>query len=632
MILRLPTPRKLRNRGGHGKAPLSAENSLSPAHTEEEEPRYRPINLALIRRLLTWLKPYRRRYALGISLGLVMVLLEMQSPLFMRALINLATGYVSGSLSPLPTEREAIGRVVRIICVWGVLLGICVILHRVTILVMANAGERVQFDLRRAIFAHLQKLSMSYYDRTKLGRIISRCTTDLSAMREVNVWGIDTVVKNAMVMVIAAAMLAATEPRLFLSVIWLAPPLFLTNRYFRRKLAVAWQVAREGYTRVSTNMAENITGVRVVTAFHRQSWNLEVFDTLQDANTRNNVRAARINGVYEPTLQLIGFTGRAIILLYGGYLATVGAVEGVGSVVAAFLYWDLLMGPILNFGNFHNQLMMAMAGAERVFNLLDTPSEVSDAAGAKPLALLRGAIRFESVTFGYKPDRPVLHEVSFEAAPGQTVALVGPTGGGKSTIIALIARFYQPQQGRILVDETDIRYVTGESLHRHMGLVLQINFLFTGTVMDNIRYPRPSATDEEVIEAAKAVGSYDAILSLAKGFHTEVGERGANMSLGQRQLICFTRAYLANPAIFLLDEATSSVDSVTELAVQRSLARLLQGRTTFVVAHRLSTIVRADCILVVDQGRIIERGTHAELLKAGGKYAALYREFVAQPV
>ena len=603
---------------------------LRDATTEEDEARYRPIDLKLIRWMLRFLAPYRGRYALGILLGVVMISLEMQGPRFMGAIINQATGFVQQTLSPMPTESQAIRHVIGIVALWAAVMAVVVLLHRATILIMTNAGERVQFDLRRALFSHLQTLSMSFYDRTKLGRIISRCTSDVNSLREVNVWGIDTVVKNALMMIVAAAMLLRTEPRLFASVAWLGPVLFVCNRIYRRKAGLAHQVVREGFTRVSTNLAENITGVRVVTAFNRQRRNLSVFDRLQDLNTANNIRAARINGIYLPLLHLIGFAGKVTILSYGGYLLASGGIpakNGVGSVVTAYLYWDWFMAPIVNFGNFYNQLMMAMAGAERLFNLLETKPEVYDLPGAIELPHITGHVRFEHVTFGYKPDRPVLFDIDFEAHPGEMIALVGPTGSGKSSIISLIARFYQPQQGRILVDGHDIRYVTGRSLHRRMGLVLQTNFLFTGTVMENIRYPKPEATDREVIEAAKAIGTYDAIMGLKDGFDTEVGERGGNMSLGQRQLICFTRAFLADPRIFMLDEATSSVDTATELLVQRSLEKLLEGRTTFVVAHRLSTIMRADRILVIDQGRIVERGTHRELLEAGGRYAHLYRQF-----
>ncbi len=598
---------------------------------EEGEARYRPIDWRLIRRLLTFLAPYRRRYALGISLGMVMVVLEMQSPRFIGWLMNYTTNFASGTLDPMPTERQALARVVGIIGLWAVILGTALLLQRWTILIMTNAGERVQFDLRRRLFEHLQKLSMSFYDRTKLGRIISRCTSDINSMREINVWGIDTVIRNTLMMLVAAGMLASTEPRLFLAVAWLGPLLFVINRTYRKKAAILQQRVREGFTRVSTNLAENITGVRVVTAFHRQGWNLDVFDELQNVNTANNLRAARANGIYQPLLNLVGFTGRAIILLYGGYLVASGTIErsvGVGSVAMAFLYWDWFMAPIVAFGNFYNQLMAAMAGGERVFSLLDTPADVTDVPGATPLPPIRGHVRFEHVTFGYQPDRPVLHDIDFEAQPGQMVALVGATGSGKSSIVSLIARFYLPQKGRILVDGHDLCSVTGDSLHRQMGLVLQTNYLFTGTVMDNIRYVRPEASEERVIEAARALGTYAAISALAQGFHTPVGERGGNMSLGQRQLICFTRAFLADPRIFMLDEATSSVDTATEQLIQRSLERLLEGRTTFVVAHRLSTIQRADRILVIEAGRIIERGSHWDLLEQNGRYARLYEQFV----
>jgi ATP-binding cassette, subfamily B, bacterial len=620
---------------------------LRAAHiqpTEEEEARYRPIDWPLIKRLFSQLAPYKRRYALGIFLGLIMVTLEMQAPRFIGWIINVATGYAAGALSraaaapnaavstllgPAVTEGDAIRRIVGIILLWAATMATALLLHRKTILIMVDAGERVQFDLRRRIFHQLQRLSMSYYDRTKLGRIISRCTSDVSSLRDVNVWGIDTVVKNVLMMAVAAAMLLKTEPRLFLAVGWLGPVLFACNRMYRRRAGRAYQTVREGYTRVSSNLAENITGVRVVTAFDRQVQNLGVFNILQDRNTANNVAAARVNGLYQPLLQLIGFTGKGIILLYGGFLVASGRLPGVGSVVTAFLYWDWFMAPMVNFGNFYNQLMMAMAGAERLFNLLDMKPEVHDLAEAQPLPSIQGHVTFEHVTFGYRPETPVLHDICFEAHPGQMVALVGPTGGGKSTVISLIARFYQPQHGRVLVDDQDIRYVAGDSLHRQMGLVLQVNFLFTGTVMENIRYARPEATDDEVIAAARAIGCYETITSLQNGFQTEVGERGANMSLGQRQLICFARAFLADPRIFMLDEATSSIDTATEQAVQRCLERLLEGRTTFIVAHRLSTILRADRILVIDGGRITERGTHSELLRLGGRYAGLYEQFAA---
>lgn len=600
------------------KEPRVAPSSKPAATTNDDEPRYRDIDLALVRRLLDALRPYRREYSIAISVGLIHVLCDLSGPKFIEWLMR----HCSAAGADL-------AGVAWIIALWACVAALSVAMQRWCIILMTRAGESVQFDLRQRMFAHLQELSMSYFDKTKLGRIISRMTSDINAMREVNVWGIWQMVANLMIMFVAAAMLLWTSPRLFLSVAWLGPILFVVNLIYLKRAGRMHQVVREHFTRVSANLAENISGMRVVAAFDRQERNLAVFDELQEANTRNNVAVARMNGVYQPLLQVIGFIGRLIILAYGAHLIAAGQLSGgsVGPVVAAYLYWDWFMGPILNLGNFYNQMLQAMAGAERVFHLLDMKPEVTDLPDAEAMPRIVGAVRFEDVTFGYDSARPVLEGVSFDAAAGKTFALVGATGSGKTTITALVARFYQPQSGRVLVDGQDLRFVTGESLHRQMAVVSQQNYLFSGTVLDNIRYARPSASREEVVAAAQALGTHEALEALPDSYETQVGERGASLSLGQRQLVCFTRAFLADPRIFILDEATSAVDTATEQVVQRSLDKLLAGRTTFVVAHRLSTIMNADEILVIDKGRIIERGTHRALLLAGGKYAHLYEQF-----
>lgn len=603
--------------------------SAAPSGEGEEEIRYRPVTMDLVRKILASLYPYRKRYIAGLAVGLTHILLEMMSPQFIGKIVNDLTN----ALAAHTPTKTAVWQLVATVGTWAVVVAVSVVLFRYTVLIMTQAGESVQFDLRRKLFEHLQRLSMSYYDKTRLGRIISRCTSDINSLREANVWGIWHIVNNCVQIVVAASFLAWTSWRLFLAVLPLGVVVFFVNRIYLAKNAALWQTVREGFTRVSTNLAENITGMRVVTAFNRQDPNLSTFNALQHVNTANNMQVAWATGLYHPALQFIAFCGRATILFYGGYLVAAGLIKsgpgggGVGAVVAAFLYWDWFMNPITNLGNFYNQLLMAMAGAERVYQLLETTPDVQDVEGAVPLPPVKGHVRFENVTFGYDPAKPILHDVNFEALPGQTFALVGHTGSGKSSIVSLIARFYQPQQGRVLIDGQDIRRVQGHTLHRQMGMVLQQNYLFTGTVLENILYAKPGATREQVVAAAEALGTHDAITSLKNGYDTDVGERGANMSLGQRQLICFTRAYLADPRVFMLDEATSAVDTGTERLIQDSLERLLAGRTTFIVAHRLSTIQRADQILVLDHGKIIERGTHAELLAHGGRYAELDREF-----
>ena len=582
----------------------------------EEEDRMKPISAAMMWRLMLWLKPYKKMYVIGALCGSLAILCDLVAPAVIQRIIDVA----------IPAKDTHLLFVFA--GIWAALALTSIILDAVQVWATNICGERVIVDLRMAVFGQLQKLSMSFYDRTKLGRIITRGTSDMESLRGPVVSGINTVLFNVLQMVGAGALILWTDWRLFLSVAWLALVLAVANGIYRRRIGAQHQVARLGYSRVASNLAENITGVRVVSAFNRQDENLERFNELQDANTRNNVMVAHITGIYQPFLQIIKFFGQMIILSYGGYRVWAGNLE-LGHVVAVLMYWDKFMDPTINMGNFSNTLMQAMASAERVFALLDMKPEVRDREGAKPLPRLSGHIVFDHVSFGYDPARPVLHDIHFEIPAGKTYALVGHTGCGKSSTIALLARFYEPQYGCVRVDGFDTREHTLESLHKQMGLVSQVNYLFSGTVLDNIRYARPEATEADVYAAAESLGIHETILSLPLGYQTLVGERGGQISLGIRQLICFARVLIANPSIFLLDEATSSIDVVTEAKVQAALERLVKGRTTVIVAHRLSTIVKADCIVVLDAGKIVEMGGHAQLLEKGGAYSDMYTQFVA---
>jgi ATP-binding cassette subfamily B protein len=490
-------------------------------------------------------------------------------------------------------------------------------------------GEAVVCDLRNALFAHIQRMPMSWFHRTKVGRIISRMISDIEDVRI----GVQEVLFVSLVqlgqMAVATAFMIWYDWKLFLIVLGLAPVIWAINHHFHRKLSKALRAMRESYSRVTATLAESVIGIRVTQGFVRQEENARIFHDLVSDHSHNNAVVMKTNGLFVPLLDLNNQFFIAVLLLVGGYWALSGdQATGVGDLVGFMFMANMFFSPISNLGNQYNQAMTAMAGAERLFALLDTPPEWCDPPNAVTLSGMHGRVEFKALTFGYDPQRPVLHDINFVAEPGQTIALVGHTGSGKTSIINLIGKFYLPTSGELLIDGRDIRTIATDSIHRHLGIVLQQNFLFHGTVAENIRIGKPDATDEEVIDAARRLDCLDLLESLPDGFHTEVGERGGNLSLGQRQLICFARALLADPRILILDEATSSIDAHTEARLQAALAILLRQRTSFIVAHRLSTIRHADLVLVLDHGHIVERGRHADLLANDGVYARLYERFI----
>ncbi|MCC5829731.1 MAG: ABC transporter ATP-binding protein [Phycisphaeraceae bacterium] len=490
-------------------------------------------------------------------------------------------------------------------------------------------GEAVVYDLRNQIFEHLQKMPMSFYNKMKLGRIISRMTSDVENVRI----GVQEVLFVGIVQggqgLVAAAFLIYYDWVLFLLMLTLAPVMFFINRFFHRRLSEAYRAVQESFSRVTGYLAESVNGIRVTQSFVRQDRNREKFDDLVEDHSDYHLDAARNRGLYMPALELNTqiFIAAGIILV-GGYRVIEAESANIGDLVGFFIMAQLFFQPIITLAQMYDAALTAMAGAERVFGLLDTEPEWTDPPDAIEVEDIHGLVEFKNVQFEYDPGRPVLRDINFTAQPGQSIALVGATGSGKTTMISLVGKFYLPTGGTLLIDGNDIVQINSQSLHRRMGIVLQANFLFTGTIMDNIRLGRPGATDEQVIEVARRLDCLDVFGALPQGLSTSVGEGGSSLSLGQRQLVCFCRALLADPRILILDEATSSVDTMTEARVQKALAILIQGRTSFVVAHRLSTIRHADKVLVMEHGRIVEEGTHLELLGRRGLYLKLYEKFI----
>jgi len=597
---------------------------------EEDEQQYRPLNRVLLRRLIEFTRPYKWWYVGSVAVWLVWTLLALFIPDFIRRGID---QYVVPALKGQPVAVSPLKGLGFIAGIMVAFAAVQLVLRLLRIYVDTRVSQYVLNDIRMGIFRHIQVLSMSYFDRTKQGWIIARADSDLDTLEDVYTWAAPSLAGSLLTLVGAVTMMLYYNWRLALAVSLTIPPLFVITYFFRRKVADAYRDVRRAASRITANIAENISGIRVVQSFVRQEKNLAVFDELNRENMAAQVYAAKVWQSYWPAIGFIGAIGTTVIIWYGTSMILTGTLTA-GELFAFLGYLGMFFGPINVMGRLYNTLLASMAAAERIFMLLDTKPEIVDAPGAADLPRVAGSVLFDHVSFTYGKNAGgdgaawVLDDVSFEAKPGQTVALVGPTGAGKTTVVSLIPRFYDIQKGRILIDGRDVKSVTLKSLHSQMGIVLQEAFLFSGTVMENIKYGRPEVSDQEVHEAARTLGSYDILASLAEGFNTQVGERGGTLSQGQRQLVSFTRAIVADPRILILDEATASVDTQTEKVLQYALEKLLERRTSFVVAHRLSTVRNADVVLVIQDGRITERGTHTQLLAAGGAYAEMYREFI----
>ena len=494
---------------------------------------------------------------------------------------------------------------------------------------IGSIGQRLLARFRTQVFVAVQRLDKQFFDRHDAGDLMSRLVNDVQALDQLFSQGLTQTLGGLFSLLGIMGVMLVWQWRLAMATFVIIPLTFGVTYLFARLARRSFRRTRQTIGDVSANLQEDIAGVRVTQAFNRTEASTQRFREVNAMNRDANVAAVGVTSAFSPVLDVIGTVAIAIVAFYGGFLALEQPpVLTIGVVVGFLAYVQQFFRPIQQLSSFYAQIQSALAAAERIFELVDREPLVADRPGARLLGtevLVAGRVTFDHVSFSYLPDEPVLEDLSFEAPAGQTVAIVGPTGGGKTTIISLLLRFYDVGGGSVSIDGIDVRDVTQESLRAHIGLVLQEPFLFSGSVADNIRYGRLDATDAEIEAAAQTAGAHQFIVNLAQGYDQPVGERGGNLSQGQRQLISFARAILRDPRILVLDEATSSVDSRTEATIQQALERITAGRTTLVIAHRLSTIRRADQILVVDEGRLKEQGTHQELLDRGGLYADLYR-------
>ena len=567
--------------------------------------------LPTLRRLLQYLKPYRKE--LPLAFGSVVLGASTQA---------IGPFLIGWSIDNLIAQGNLRGLLL--------MLSLLVIVYLVGLQAFRSQIYRVGWlmqhllaQLRQDIFTKIQSLPISFFDRSESGDLMSRLLNDVSVVNQVFGQTISQALGSLFSLVGIIIAMLLMNLRLGLLSNLVVPLMIFTTGLFARWARARFRVTRQTIGELSTKLEEDIGSVREAQAFNRVQLNIEEFASLNAANRDANVHAVAITAAFLPSIDFLNTLATAAVLAYGGYLAVTGAAT-VGTVTAFLLYMQQFFRPIQFLSQFYTQAQAAMAGVERIFLLLDEPSQLNDAPDAGEMPPLRGEVCFEGVTFGYNPEQLVLKSVNLHALPGQMIALVGPTGAGKSTIINLILRFYDVTGGAVKVDGIDVRSVTQASLRRQIGIVLQDNILFSGTVAENIAFGCPQATHAQIEAAAQVANVHEFITSLPQGYCTLLGERGANLSQGQRQLISIARAVLVNPKILILDEATSSIDTRTEALVQNAIARLLKGRTSFVIAHRLSTVTQADQVLVIQQGQIVEQGTHAQLIAQNGVYANLY--------
>lgn len=581
---------------------------------KEDEEQKEVLKKETLIRLYKYLLSYKKQIVIVLFIMVVTIGITMANPLIIERAIDVHIG--NKDLKGL-IELGIFAVILNIIYVLGV---------KLRMYIMAKMSNDILVTIRNELYEHIQKLSFSFFDSRPTGKILARVIGDVNALKSVLSDSVTTLIPDFLTVIAVAGIMMIKNMKLALSAFIMLPFLIVGMYIIQTFSHKKWQILRKKNSNLNAFVHENLSGIRIVQSFTAEQESAENFEWLLKEQKKAYIGAVRLADGFGSLIELTWGAGGFLLYYIGIKVIGVGEI-GIGTFMAFSTYISMFWSPIRNLANFYNKIVTNISAAERIFDILDTEPEIMDCKGAEELPDIKGEVEFDHISFAYsdEPDRYVLNDVSFKIKSGETIALVGPTGAGKTTVVNLISRFYDSKKGRILIDGYDIKGVSLHSLRRQMGVMTQDNFLFSGTIKDNIRYGKLNATDEEIIAAAKAVNAHDFIMKLEKGYDTEISERGARLSIGQRQLLAFARTMVSQPRILILDEATSSIDTHTEILVQQGIEELLKGRTSFVIAHRLSTIKKADRIFVIDNGGICEAGSHDELMERKGAYYELYQ-------